>query len=252
MGAMAPDRTLAAVLEPRRRAILRLLAERPRSVGDLASSFDVSRPAISQHLAVLREAGLVTSETRAGRSTYRVVDDGIRAGRHALVRVSEDLPGSAAAGGVPAAPAPPVPDVVDADAVMLAVPVALTPAEALAHFTDADLLPRWLGERAELDPRAGGVFRVELGGGDVAAGTYLEVDPPQRVVFTWGAEGVPGEFGPGTSRVEIDVLTPDGGTVVRLAHHALPPWARGAHLATWARQLATLAGLSGGRPTPGG
>ena len=237
---MAADQVLAAVLEPRRRAILRLLAERPRTVGDLASGFDVSRPAISQHLAVLREAGLVTADTRGGRSTYRVLEHGLLAGRLALARVAGDLPGDPGpdAEGAPAAAA-------DADAVVLAVPVALDPAVTLAHFTDPELLPRWLGQRAELDPRPGGTFRVELGGGDVAAGVYEAVGPG-GVTFTWGAEGVPGELGPGTSRVEV-VVTPSGaGSVVRLAHHGLPAWARGAHLATWARQLATLAGPAGG------
>ena len=234
---MATDRTLAAVLEPRRRAILRLLAERPRTVGDLASGFEVSRPAISQHLAVLREAGLVAADTRAGRSTYRVVDAGVEQGVQALARVMADLPGD------PVPPGASVPAPVEDEAVVLAVPVRLAQAPALAHFTDPVLVPRWLGERAELDPRPGGVFRVELGGGDVALGTFEAVEPPARVVFTWGAQGVPGELGPGTSEVEVTVAEAAAGSVVRLAHRGLPAWARGAHLATWARQLSALAVL---------
>src|SRR3712207_3442421 len=105
---MPGDLTLSAVLEPRRRQILRILAERPQTVGELASGFDVSRPAISQHLAVLREAGLVASDTRGGRSTYLVLDDGIEAGRQALARVGGELPGdegSEGARGATAAPA---------------------------------------------------------------------------------------------------------------------------------------------------
>jgi DNA-binding transcriptional ArsR family regulator/uncharacterized protein YndB with AHSA1/START domain len=243
---MAADQVLAAVLEPRRRAILRLLAERPRTVGDLASGFDVSRPAISQHLAVLREAGLVSAETRGGRSTYRVVERGLQAGRQAVGRVADDLPGAPPSAGATQAVEPVAPAPEDPDAVILALPVALAAEAALAHFTDATLLPRWLGERAQLDPRPGGTFRVELGGGDVAAGVFEAVDPPRAVTFTWGAEGVAGDLGPGTSRVEVTVTPAAAGSVVRLAHHGLPGWARGAHLATWGRQLAALAGLAGG------
>ena len=64
---MADDELLHAVLEPRRRVILRVLRdEGGLAVGRLATRFDVSRPAISQHLAKLRLAGLVT-QRRAGR-----------------------------------------------------------------------------------------------------------------------------------------------------------------------------------------
>lgn len=56
----------AAIAHPLRRHILDLLAERERSVNEIASHFDVSRPAVSQHLRVLLDAGLV-AERRAGR-----------------------------------------------------------------------------------------------------------------------------------------------------------------------------------------
>jgi DNA-binding transcriptional ArsR family regulator len=58
---------LAALASPRRREILRLVWEGERSAGQIAATFDVSWPAISQNLRVLREAGLVT-ERRAGTS----------------------------------------------------------------------------------------------------------------------------------------------------------------------------------------
>lgn len=67
------DSTLKALAEPRRREILRLIGGRELSAGEVAAHFDVSRPAISQHLGVLREAGLV-SERRAGaRRLYATV-----------------------------------------------------------------------------------------------------------------------------------------------------------------------------------
>jgi DNA-binding transcriptional ArsR family regulator len=68
----------AAAAEPTRRRILQLLARRPRFVTDLASQFDVTRSAISQHLGVLAEAGLVSAEQQGRQRLYRVELDGVR------------------------------------------------------------------------------------------------------------------------------------------------------------------------------
>ncbi len=66
-----------ALAEPRRREILRLVQDEAQSVGGIASAFSVSRPAISQHLAVLFEAGLVTVENVGTRRMYRARPDGL-------------------------------------------------------------------------------------------------------------------------------------------------------------------------------
>ena len=58
--------------EPSRRAICMHLAERPRAVGDLAKDLPISRPAVSQHLRVLKTAGLVTDEVVGTRRVYRL------------------------------------------------------------------------------------------------------------------------------------------------------------------------------------
>jgi DNA-binding transcriptional ArsR family regulator len=65
------EAALKAIAEPRRRQILRLVWDAERSAGDIASHFDVSRPAISQHLTVLRTAGLVTERRDGARRLYR-------------------------------------------------------------------------------------------------------------------------------------------------------------------------------------
>ena len=64
---------LTALSNPRRREIVRLVWERERSAGDIAGSFDVSWPAISQNLRILKEAGLIT-ERRAGTSRLYKAD----------------------------------------------------------------------------------------------------------------------------------------------------------------------------------
>src|SRR5881398_3387685 len=61
----------AALGEPRRREILRLVSSKELSVGDIARRFDVTRPAISQHLRVLKEAGLVSERRDGTRRLYR-------------------------------------------------------------------------------------------------------------------------------------------------------------------------------------
>jgi DNA-binding transcriptional ArsR family regulator len=70
---------LAALADPTRRAIFERLAERPSAVGDLASELPVSRPAVSQHLKVLKEAGLVSDRQEGSRRIYQVDTDGVGA-----------------------------------------------------------------------------------------------------------------------------------------------------------------------------
>jgi uncharacterized protein YndB with AHSA1/START domain len=111
--------------------------------------------------------------------------------------------------------------------------VRAAPEVVFSFFTDPDKYPRWQGQKAELDPRPGGRYRVDMDGTNVARGEYVEVDPPRRVVFTWGFEGSPG-MPPGSSTVEV-TLIPDGdGTIVRLRHTGLPDQdSRAQHEAGW-------------------
>jgi DNA-binding transcriptional ArsR family regulator len=71
------DATFHALAEPRRRAILRELGDRELTAGQVASRFAVTRPAISQHLAVLRAAGLVEERRDGTRRWYRARRDGL-------------------------------------------------------------------------------------------------------------------------------------------------------------------------------
>jgi DNA-binding transcriptional ArsR family regulator len=71
------EAALKAIAEPRRRAILKLVRDQERSAGEIASQFDVSRPAVSQHLSVLKEAGLVSERRNGTRRLYRARPEGL-------------------------------------------------------------------------------------------------------------------------------------------------------------------------------
>jgi DNA-binding transcriptional ArsR family regulator len=71
------EAALRAIAEPRRRDILRLVVNDERSAGEIASHFDVTRPAISQHLTVLKEAGLLVERRDGTRRLYRARPEGL-------------------------------------------------------------------------------------------------------------------------------------------------------------------------------
>ena len=73
-----------ALGDPTRRAIVECLAERPQAVGELAAELPVSRPAVSQHLKVLKDAGLVTERAAGTRRIYRLNPAGVAALRDQL------------------------------------------------------------------------------------------------------------------------------------------------------------------------
>ncbi|MER7335947.1 MULTISPECIES: metalloregulator ArsR/SmtB family transcription factor [unclassified Micromonospora] len=76
--------------DPTRRAIFELLARRPRSVGELAQQLPISRPAVSQHLRVLKNGGLVVDQADGTRRIYRLNPDGLAAMRAYLDRVWDE------------------------------------------------------------------------------------------------------------------------------------------------------------------
>jgi DNA-binding transcriptional ArsR family regulator len=70
---------LSALADPTRRMVFERLARRPQAVGELASGLPVSRPAVSQHLAVLKTAGLVTDRREGARRVYQIDPAGLGA-----------------------------------------------------------------------------------------------------------------------------------------------------------------------------
>jgi len=126
------------------------------------------------------------------------------------------------------------------------VRIEASPETVFDLLTDPEQYVRWKGRKAWLDVAPGGEFKVEVNDQATAVGEYVEVDPPRRVVFTWGWEGHP-VVPPGASTVEI-TLTPDGdGTVLRLVHHGLPPAEVEQHTQGWDLYLSRLVTVGAGR-----
>jgi uncharacterized protein YndB with AHSA1/START domain len=130
-------------------------------------------------------------------------------------------------------------------AVTREVRIEARPETVFRFLTEPELLMRWKGVEASCTPELGGVFRVNVTGTAVVVGEFVEVDPPRRVVFTWGWEGDPA-VPPGSTTVEV-VLRADGeSTLVTLTHRDLPPGAEGAHVEGWEHYLPRLAVAAGG------
>ena len=108
------------------------------------------------------------------------------------------------------------------------------------YFTVADQLMKWMGVSAELDPRPGGAYRVNVTGKNIAVGEFVEVTPDSRVVFTWGWEDSE-LVAPGTSTVEVSLVEDGDETVVTLRHLDLVGEQAEMHKQGWEHYLSRLA-----------
>jgi len=121
--------------------------------------------------------------------------------------------------------------------------ISATREEIFPYLIDSNLIIQWLGTSAELNPAPGGAFAVDFENTQ-ARGDYVIVDPPRRVVFTWGIPGSD-ELPVGSSTVEITLTTDGDGTIVQLLHHDLPSGQREGHEAGWVGCLGTLSRVAG-------
>jgi uncharacterized protein YndB with AHSA1/START domain len=128
------------------------------------------------------------------------------------------------------------------------VVIAAPPDVVFPYFTDPARMVEWMGVGALLDPRPGGTFRVDANGRDVVLGEFVAVEPPHRVVFTWGFEGDEHPVPPGASRVEVTLERAGDGTRVVLLHHDLPEPMRAPHAEGWEHYLARLVPAAAGDP----
>jgi uncharacterized protein YndB with AHSA1/START domain len=137
------------------------------------------------------------------------------------------------------------------EAIVREMHVDAAPSDVFPYFAEAEKLAAWKAVTAQARAVPGGTFRMDVTGrGDVAIGSYVEVDPPHRVVFTWAWEG---DTTPGSKPGLVEVtLTPDGdGTLVRLIHRGVAPENQQHSAAGWAHYLDRLArAVSGQDPGP--
>jgi uncharacterized protein YndB with AHSA1/START domain len=132
----------------------------------------------------------------------------------------------------------------------VSVHISARPETIFPYFTDPERYVQWMGSAAVLEPVAGGVYRIGMRDGVAAVGTFVEVEFPHRVVFTWGWTD---QFAvtPGSTRVEITLAEEDGGTRVVLRHYGLPTEElREHHRSGWEAYLGRLA-IRGAGQDPG-
>jgi uncharacterized protein YndB with AHSA1/START domain len=99
--------------------------------------------------------------------------------------------------------------------------IQAAPEDVFPFLTESEKYTRWKGLAADLDPRPGGVYRVQMSPDSTAVGEFVEVDPPSRVVFTGGWEGSD-DVPPGSTTVEITLEADGDETVAVLRHFGLP------------------------------
>jgi uncharacterized protein YndB with AHSA1/START domain len=121
------------------------------------------------------------------------------------------------------------------------VRIAASPETVFSYFTDPVRMAMWMGHAATIDPRPGGVCRVEMGNA-AAAGEFVAIDPYERIVFTWGWEQNFFAVPPQSTEVEVTFTPEADGTVLRLTHRRLPSRDAAAfHRHGWGHYLGRLA-----------
>ena len=203
------QKVMTALTSPVRRDILALIWEQDLPAGQIASAFDLTKPTISQHLAVLKDAGLVTMTARGTSRRYRARQEALTGLRGAL------------AGSLRWTPADDLPErdlaeVRTAPVVIARVDVDTDQETTFTAFTDPAVFTRWFGAPVTIEA---GRFAATTEWGTEVRGRYELVCPPELIVMRWdfddGNVPVPGESRtgylrvsprPGGARVEVHQL----------------------------------------------
>jgi len=130
-----------------------------------------------------------------------------------------------------------------AEPITATVHIEAPPERVFEYFTRPEALLRWMGEHAVLVPTPGGEFTVDIRGVPVR-GRYLEVEPPWRLLISWGHAGSD-RLPPGTSRLEVRLHPAAGGTTVTISHSGLPQPEATGHRQGWRQFLDQLASAAG-------
>jgi uncharacterized protein YndB with AHSA1/START domain len=129
------------------------------------------------------------------------------------------------------------------------VAIEASPETVWEFLVDQEKATRWMGQSASFDLRPGGEYRVGVIPGNVARGEFVEIDPPRRLVFTWGWEpDSQSPIRPGETTVEFD-LVPSGERTILRFRHGLPNAESESHAHGWDHYLARLqVAAEGGDP----
>ena len=139
-----------------------------------------------------------------------------------------------------------------AEPVTATVHIDAPPERVYEYFTRPEAIVNWMGEYALLEAEPGGRFHLDLKGAPVR-GRFLYLDPPRRLLISWGYAGS-GHLPPGGSTVEVWLTADRGGTRVDLEHRDLPSAEQPRHASGWTHYLARLQAAVPGRdpgPDPG-
>lgn len=241
------DNVLRALVDPHRRQILDLIRSRELPAGMIAERFRITRPAVSQHLTVLKQAGLVTERRDGTRRLYRAepralaglrvfLDDFWERRLVGLKREAEAKEGQSI--------------ILERVSVEREIAIAAPRETVWELLVNPDDVTTWMGQSATFDLRVGGCYQVEVLPGVFAAGEFLEIDPPGRLVYTWGwelSEG--GPVPPGSTTVVFELMDNGNETRLRLYHRDLPSLdTAGSHSRGWAHYLDRLAAVASGHP----
>jgi uncharacterized protein YndB with AHSA1/START domain len=129
------------------------------------------------------------------------------------------------------------------------VDIAAPPEAVYPYFTRAEAIVTWMGDYAVLDAVPGGTFSLDINGVPVR-GRYLELDPPHRLLISWGHAGS-SVFPPGSSTLEITLTAIPDGTRVSIEHRDLPPDHATGYGSGWLHFLGRLTvAAAGGDPGP--
>ena len=201
------DKVIGALASPTRREILGLIWSRELRAGDIAAAFDLTKPTISEHLRVLRDAGLVRMKA-AGTSRRYIARQEALDGLHAALERSLKW-----------SPADQIPEQVrtavrTVPAVIAAVDVDTDQATTYAALTDAEIYSRWLGAPVTIK---NGRFAATMEWGTEVRGTYEAMCPPSLLAMRWDFEDdnvpLPGRELVGYLRIDP---TPAGGSRVEV------------------------------------
>jgi len=172
------NKVIGALSSPVRREILALIWDCEMPAGEIASAFAVTKPTISQHLGVLRDAGLVNMTAAGTSRRYRARQESL-AGLHGALE-----------GEVKWMPANELPERAlaqarTAPAVVATVDVVTDQATTFTAFTDAAIYSRWLGVPVTI---TGGRFAATMEFGTEVRGRYDLVCPPELIAMRWDFE----------------------------------------------------------------